>query len=147
MPNSNYVTIVPSQGGIMWRKPMSKQHKPSQAVVRTSRLVGTEPVDLPTNIVQARHIREIYHLILSTTDKIGCYTNYFCLRQTKPVDIPTNFVHDRKTGRNTNHYCPLQTKPGDIPTSFVHGTQTRDIYQPILFTTDKTGGFTNQYCP
>ena len=25
----------------MWRKPMSKQHKPSQAVVRTSRLVGT----------------------------------------------------------------------------------------------------------
>ena len=25
----------------MWRKPMYKQHKPSQAVVRTSRLVGT----------------------------------------------------------------------------------------------------------
>ena len=41
VPNSNYVTIAPSQGGIMWRKPMSKQHKPSQAVVRTSRLFGT----------------------------------------------------------------------------------------------------------
>ena len=25
----------------MWRKPKSKQHKPSQAVVRTSRLFGT----------------------------------------------------------------------------------------------------------
>ena len=25
----------------MWRKSMSKQHNPSQAVVRTSRLVGT----------------------------------------------------------------------------------------------------------
>ena len=25
----------------MWRKPMSKQHEPSQAVARTSRLVGT----------------------------------------------------------------------------------------------------------
>ena len=25
----------------MWRKPMSKQHKPSQAVVHTSRLFGT----------------------------------------------------------------------------------------------------------
>ena len=41
VPNINYVTIAPGQGGIMWRKPMSKQHKPSRAVGRTSRLFGT----------------------------------------------------------------------------------------------------------
>ena len=133
------------------------------------------PVDLPTNIVQAGHIREIYHPILSTTDKTGRYTNYFCLRQTKPVDIPTNFcprqkklgeiptiiVHNgqnrviyqpvlfmaHKPGIYNNQYCSQQTKQWDLPTNIVHNRLIRLIYQPILSTTGKTWIYTNHYCP
>ena len=33
--------LYPARGGTMWRKPMSKQHKPPKAVARSSGLFGT----------------------------------------------------------------------------------------------------------